>query len=120
MNGLYCLHDARIRATSTDVAAHPFSNFVRCEFYAVAPDFIKHGNGGADLARSAIAALEAVLFDKCRLQRMQLFAIAETFDCSDFVSVMNDCESEAAIDPTSVHEHRASTTLSMIATFLGT
>ena len=47
---------------------------------------------GHDLARRAVAALEAVVLDESRLHRMQLLAVRQPFDGGDLVAFVHHGE----------------------------
>jgi hypothetical protein len=52
--------------------------------------FFEQGDGGADLAGSAVAALEAVVFEEGGLDRVEGVALGEAFDGGDLGSVGDD------------------------------
>ncbi len=81
-------NDIRVRAAAADVAAHTLSNFFQRKFsrarwmsdvlgdvaWNLIGGFFEHRDCGHDLARSAIAALKAIAFDKGGLHRMEFIA----------------------------------------------
>src|SRR5882724_3410846 len=91
--------DIWVSATATDIAAHPFADFV----IAVRVTFFHTCDRGTNLARRAVAALKSVVLDERALHWMQLFAIGQTFYGRDLVAFMRDSETEAGIDAPPVH-----------------
>src|SRR3978361_651142 len=82
-------------------------------------DFVEHGNGRANLAWRAIAALLAVMLHEGGLHRMQLFRRAQSFDRGDAGALMHDREREAGIDAPPVDDYRAGAALPLIAALFG-
>ena len=105
--------DIRVGATTADVAAHEFANFV----VAVRVIFFQQRNRGANLAGRAIAALKSIVLDERGLHRMQFIAIGQPFDRRDLVALVHECEGETRIDPSAIHQNRARAALPVIAAF---
>jgi hypothetical protein len=64
--------------------------------------------------------LEAVVFDKGSLQRVQCVGGPQTFDGYDRIALVHDGEREARIDTAAVYQDRASAALPVIAALLRT
>lgn len=79
---------------------------------------LDEGYGGADLAGSAVAALEGVVLDEGGLDGMEGVALSETFDGRDFGALGCDGEGKARVDAAAVDEDGAGSTLAVIAAFL--
>ena len=78
------------------------------------------GDRRHDLARRAVAALEAVMIDKGLLHRVQLVAgTCEAFDCGDLAILGHDGEQQARERTLPVQMDRAGAALTVVATFLG-
>ena len=88
MNFLQSRHDSRIRSTAADIAAHALADFIgtqvsRADFPQIGgdvagvatPGFLQERNGGADLPRGAVAALESIVLQERGLYGMQLIAL---------------------------------------------
>lgn len=82
-------------------------------------DLLQHGDGGTDLTRRAIAALEAVVFHKGGLHRVEVARLAEAFNSLDAVSVMHDGQRQTGIHAASVDHDGAGAALPVIAALLG-
>ena len=82
-------------------------------------DLVEDGNRRANLARRAITALITVMLYKGRLHRVQMLWRTQSLDGGDVVALVHHREGETRINPPSVDDHRASTTLAVIAAFLG-
>ncbi len=80
--------------------------------------FFDQCDGRTNLTRRAIAALKTVVLDESRLHRMKLVTVRKTFDRRNLVALMRERETQAGIDAAPIHENRARTALTMIATFL--
>src|SRR3712207_6225549 len=84
--------DLRVRAAAADVAAHALAYLVvrklpdggrhvfRDVTHVAAPRLFEQPDGRADLARRAVAALEAVVLDEGRLHGVKLVALRQPFD----------------------------------------
>src|SRR5262245_27478777 len=81
--------------------------------------FLQHGDRRADLSWSAVAALEPVMLDEDRLERMQRVGRADALDGHDLVAVVHHREREARVYASSIQQHGASTALAVIATLFG-
>ena len=78
----------------------------------------EQGDGGADLARGAVAALEAVVLEEGGLDGVEVVAVREAFDGGDFGSVGRDGEGEAGVDAAAVDEDSAGSALAVVAALL--
>src|SRR4028118_1474822 len=67
----------------------------------------------------AVAALEAVVFDECRLHRMKIVAVSDTFDRRHLfpLAASSKCQTRKHAAP--VNDHRTSAALSLTDSFLG-
>ena len=108
--------DARVGAAAADIAAHPLADALGV---VAGLAFAQQADGAHDLARRAVAALEAVMGDEGGLHRMQPVAFGEAFDRQDLGAVEADGEREAGIDPPAVDEHGAGAALAAVAALLG-
>ena len=68
--------NALIRTASTDVATHQLADFLD----GPCPALRNQTDGGADLPRRAVAALERVVIDERLLQRMERTVGGKTLD----------------------------------------
>ena len=82
-------------------------------------DLGEHADRRADLARRAVAALEAVVLDERRLQRVQVVRRAQPLDGDDLVALVHDRERQAGVDAPAVDQHRAGAALAVVAALLG-
>src|SRR5438477_2068542 len=105
------IDDVRICAAAAKIAAHPLTNFI----VALHVPFFDAGHSGTDLTRRAVAALKTVMLHERCLDRMQLLAVRQTFDRSDFLAVMNNRETQTGINASAIHQNRAGTALPMVA-----
>src|SRR5438067_13745987 len=103
--------NVRIRAATTDVAAHPLADLV----IAVCMPFFYARDCRTNLPGCAIAALKSVLLDECRLHGMQLIAIGESFDGCDFIAFVHHRQRETGIDASPIYQNRAGAALSVVA-----
>ena len=78
----------------------------------------QEGNGGADLARGAVAALKTVVLEEGGLDGVKIIAVREAFDGGDFGSIDGDGEGEAGVDAAAVDEDGAGSALAVVAAFL--
>jgi hypothetical protein len=62
---------------------------------------------GDDLAQRAVAALEGIVLDEGRLQRVQRFPAGEALDGRDLGAIVHDRERETGVDPPPVQENGA-------------
>jgi hypothetical protein len=81
-------------------------------------DLLQHPHRRDDLARRAVAALEAVARDERPLHRMQLPVRGQPLGRDDLGAVVPDSERETAIDPMAVEQDRAGTALPVVAALL--
>ncbi len=82
--------------------------------------FVDGGDGGADLARGAIAALEGIVFDEGGLngvETLDAVTFGEAFDCGDLRAFGGEGEGEAGVDAAAVEKDGTSPALSVIAAF---
>ena len=63
--------DVHVGAAAAEVAAHALADLGRVELDALGPRLLEHARRRAELARRAVAALERVVLDERRLQRVQ-------------------------------------------------
>src|SRR4029450_288779 len=75
---------------------------------------------GDDRARSAVAALEAVVDDERPLHRMKLPVRGEPRGRDDLGAVVGNSERETPVDPPAVEQDRAGTALPVVAALLRT
>ena len=80
----------------------------------------QHADGRTDLARGAVAALEAVVRHEGGLHGVQSVRPAQALDGGDRVALVHDGEGQAADDAQSVHQHGAGPALTMVAALLRT
>ena len=81
--------------------------------------FRDEADGAHDLARRAEAALEAVIFDKGRLDRVELVVRCQTLDGGDRRTVMGQGKGKAGIDATAIDENGAGAALAAVAALFG-
>src|ERR1700739_3794538 len=79
---------------------------------------LEQRNRPHDLAAGAVAALIAVVLDKCCLHGVQIFRLSNAFNRGDLVALVHHCEGEAAVHAAAVHMHGACATLAVVAAFL--
>lgn len=121
--------DIRVGAATTEIAAHSFTDFFIGQFHMtlvcmvegysaqIAPLVLrKKRNGRANLARRAVSALQSVEFEKSGLHRVKGVVLREALNRGDLGTAGGCGECETTEDPMSVHNHRASTALAVIAT----
>ena len=70
-------------------------------------------------ARSAEAALQGSMLDKCFLHRMEFSFPANPFDCCDFGSICFDSENETRVNRCAVKFHCAASAVAVAAALLG-
>src|SRR5262245_4558833 len=78
----------------------------------------EHSDGRADLARRAVAALEAVALYEGGLHRMKPAGLAEAFDGGDLLAFVHDGEGQAAHDARAAHQNRAGAALALVTPLL--
>ena len=115
MRFLHGLGDALISAATADVAAHQFTDTLGIVARLA---FRDEPHGAHDLAGRAIAALEGIVGDEGRLDRMKLAALGEPFDGGDLGAVEAGSEREAGIDASPVDQHSTGATLSAVTPLL--
>src|ERR1051325_2749486 len=121
--------DVDVAAAATDVAAHPLADLIVTR----GVPFAKQRRRGAELARRAVAALEAVVADEGGLEGAQAVVGREPFDGDDLRSARamsalrqrrrgrrtpHHGEGEAGVDAPAVDEHRAGAARALVAPFL--
>src|SRR3954454_492905 len=111
---LHRLDDAAVGAAATDVAAHPFADFV----IAAGMSLLQQRDGRTNLTRRAVAALESVVADERGLHRMQRSVCRKTFDRGDPLARVHDRQREARVVAAAVDKHRTRAARTLIATFL--
>jgi hypothetical protein len=82
-------------------------------------DFIEDRNGRTYLSRSAVPALESIMFYECGLHRMQDLGTPQSFNRRYSIAFVHDRKREARIDAPAIYKNRARTALAMIASLLG-
>src|SRR5436305_231995 len=107
-------NDADVTAAAADVAAHPLADLV----VGIRVPFAQQRDGGADLPRGAVAALETVIADEGGLHRIEAAAGGEAFDRDDRLILMHRRERDAGVDAPAVDEHGACATCALVAAFL--
>ena len=130
MNLLDRRNDSRIRAATADISAHALTNFVGgqisgADFSQIGgdvtgvapPGFLQKRDGGANLSRCAVAALESVMLQERRLHWMQLIALRQAFNGGDLLAFMRHGQRETAIDAAAIGQNGARATLPVIAPF---
>ena len=83
--------------------------------------FIEGGDGGADLAWGAVAALEAIVLEEGGLNGMEIFdafATGEAFDGGDVGTLGGEGEGEAGVDAAAVEQDGAGPALAVVAALL--
>src|SRR4051794_39315818 len=122
--------DPRVGSAAADVAAHPFADLVvgeagrrhghvfRDVAHVAAARLFEQADGGADLPRRAVAALEAVIFDEGRLHRVELIPLRQPLDRRDLLALDAGGERQARQDAPPVDEHRAGPALPLVAPLL--
>ncbi len=123
--------DVRIGGAPTDVAAHPLADLLigqrdprrgHVSGGVAGPARLhlgEHADGRTDLARSAVAALEAVTLDEGALHGVQAIGNAQAFDRHDLVVLMHHGERQTGVDAPAVDQHRAGAALPVITPLLG-
>src|ERR1700722_5449754 len=123
-------HDVGVGCAPADIAAHSLANFYIGEFGGwlrqivgniarhALPALGQHSDRRTDLARGAIPALKAVMFNERGLQWMQIIAFSESLDRSNGLAIMHNREGQAGVDAASFNQYRACSALAMIATLL--
>jgi hypothetical protein len=112
----YRFRDPGIGPAPAEVSAHAFTHPLRVVTGLPFPNQTKRAH---DLARRAEPALEAVVSNESRLQRMKLIATGDALDGQDVGAVMADRQSEARIDPPAVHQDRARAALASVTSLFG-
>src|SRR6187549_2264874 len=113
--------DADVSSAAAQVAAHPLlelrirerpgeRGIRRCRAGGAALELVEHADGGTDLARGAIAALEAVLVHERQLQCTSYLVVLRAFDGEDFTAVALRQQCQAGEHPRPVHQDRAGAT----------
>src|SRR5215217_3577432 len=122
--------DPRVGSAAADVAAHPFADLVVREpgrrhghvfgdvAHVAAARLFEEPDGGADLPRRAVAALEAVVLDEGRLHRVELIPLRQPLDRRDLPALEGGGERQARQDAPPVDEHRAGPALPLVAALL--
>ncbi|CAM5461448.1 hypothetical protein SCALM49S_03841 [Streptomyces californicus] len=80
--------------------------------------FLDDGDGGADLAGRAVAALVAVEVEERLLDRVQFVALGHAFDGGDLAPLGGDREGEAGDGAPLVHQDGAGSALPLVAALL--
>src|SRR5438045_3947983 len=110
--------NVRVRGAATQVAAHALADLIPVECddidvevgaHHARPAFLRfaqHCDGGDDLTRSAIAALEGIVLDKRALQRVHLAVVPETRGRDDLRTIVSHRQWKTADDAASVEQNR--------------
>src|SRR5437016_86238 len=107
-------NDVGIGAAAAEIAAHEFANAgIRGR-----ATFLDERDGRHDLARGAIAALEAVMFDKGRLHGMKRLATRQPLYRGNRLTLDLSGEGEAGDDAFAIDVDGAGTACPHVATFL--
>ena len=117
-----------VSAAAAQIAAHAFADFLVAKLDALKRigrhgagqtllELLEHFDGRTNLARRAVAALKAVVFDERRLQRVQFAIVGQAFDGGDFAPLILHGQSETGIDALAVHQHGARAARALIAAF---
>jgi len=114
-SGLNRRNDIGIGAATADVAAHAFTDRV----VILTTGLFEQGRGRHYLSRRAITALKSVMLKKGSLYRMQFTIFGQTFNRCNLIALMHDGKCEAGVHAASVHMHRASSALTVIASLFG-
>src|SRR5947209_10304790 len=118
-----------VGGAAADIATHAFGDFRVCQSWlrgdigggVARPTgfvFAKHRHGRTNLPWSAIPALHPVMAHEGGLHRMEIVAVRQAFDRDNLIAPMHRRESQAAIYPLPVDDHRAGTALPLIAALL--
>src|SRR6266850_6607460 len=107
--------DVGVRAAAAEVARHPLADVVVVRRLPL----VEQRDGGEDLTRGAIAALERVLLEERELHRVQLAAPRQALDGGDAGAVQLRDELQAGVHPLAVDDHGASPALPQVAALLG-
>src|SRR4028118_918217 len=126
-----CRNDSRICAATANIAAHAFSDFFIRECYILGDrpqivsdvtrlavfGFLQQRHRRTYLPRSAVAALEAVVFDERRLHRMKIVAVSDPFDRRHLfpLAASGKCQTRKHAAP--VNAHRTSAARSLLPSF---
>src|SRR4051812_44698583 len=113
-------HNFRVCATSADIAAHSFADFIVREFRALLRRFTQQASRRTDLTGSAVATLKAIAFDEGSLKRMQLIPHRKSFDGGDGLAIVRQPQRQTAVNPPAIYQHRAGATLAVVTSFLRT
>jgi hypothetical protein len=97
----------RVQYVRRDVARHAFRSFR------------EHRYSRHDLSRRAITALKGVALDKSGLHRVKFVAVQKTFDGSNLVPLVCDCEGQTRECPAPIDMYGARPALTVIARLLG-
>ena len=108
------LDDIRIRAATTQIAAHQLADVVGRARTPLAQET----RGRHDLPRRAVAALERVVLDERFLQRVELAFFREPLDRRDLRAVMHQREREAREHALPTDHDGACAALTVIAALL--
>src|SRR5262249_17297918 len=76
-------------------------------------------DGGADLTRGAVAALEGIMLDERLLQGVQGVSFCKSLDGDNPRPLLHDRKREAGIDAPPVDQHGAGAALAVVAAFFG-
>src|SRR3984957_14168884 len=114
-NVLYGSNDVGVGSAAANVTAHElFHVGVRRSAF-----LFEEGGGRHNLARGAVAALVAVVFDKGCLDGMQVSRLPKAFDGGDLILLMHDGQGQAGVDTAAVSMPSTRPALALVAAFFG-
>lgn len=98
INRTYRRIDIRVGAAAADIAGHPFSDFIIRQVDAAVSvgshragysllNLGEHCDGGADLTRRAISALETIEISESSLHGMEFAARSQAFDSCNVIAI---------------------------------
>src|SRR5215831_3847187 len=99
-----------ISAASTDIAAHELADVVR----SLRPTFFDQANGGANLSRGAISALEGIVIHERLLKGVKQPSSTKAFYGRDSRAVLHDRQRQTRNDALPVDQNGARAALTMV------
>ncbi len=131
MHGTDGRDDIRVSSATANVAAHALPDLIVGDFdrtlfadigsgeaYGIGLELFDHGDGGTDLAGSAIAALKAIMLNERSLHGVEIVSVGKSFDGGDFVAFEHDRERKAGIRLPAIDKDSAGAALAVVAAFL--
>src|SRR6266542_3365314 len=104
-----------VSAATANVATHQLANVV----VGAGVPLVEQPDGRAELARSAIAALEGVVLDEGRLHGVEGVPLGQSLDSRDLLAGVHDRQGQAGVDPPAVDEHGTGPALAVVTALLG-